>query len=181
MQNTRYNIKKITYNWPLSCGKSGMAPDFRFQWYKAGTMGKRFIYTIYTEECMIRAYAKRDMGDMMSCWSSASGYDNFPKSSDFGSVCPFHYNHWSCDGMRNGGRDYVATRCRCKVAFDMINGFEYKPLLKRCHLMHFNDNKYKFQVRREKHANDHGDITEINPIATTLYHLKPQSEHISKP
>jgi hypothetical protein len=51
----------------------------------------------------------------------------------------------------------------------MINGFEYKPMLKRCHLMHFNDNKYKFQVRREKHANDHGSIDEINPIVTSLY------------
>lgn len=66
---------------------------------------------------------------MFSCWSNASTYDDFPKSSDFAGmryeksnlfydgwlscnvsdnvgVCPFHYNHWSCDGMRGGGRDW---------------------------------------------------------------------------
>jgi len=147
---------------------SGRAPKYPgFNGTKEELWEKDF--TENTEQCMLNSYAKRDVAGLIGCWSSASGYDNFPKSADFGSVCPFHYNHWSCDGMRNGGRDYVATRCRCKVSFDMINGFEYKPMLKRCHLMHFNDNKYKFQVRREKHANDHGSIDEINPIVTSLY------------
>jgi len=147
---------------------SGMAPKLPgFNGTKEELWEKDF--TENTERCMQAAYAKRDVGALIGCWSSASGYDNFPKSADFGSVCPFHYNHWSCDGMRNGGRDYVATRCRCKVAFDMINGFEYKPMLKRCHLMHFNDNKYKFQARREKHANDHGSVDETNPIVAALY------------
>ena len=84
--------------------------------------------------------------DYLKCWSSASAYDNFPKSGDLAGKCPFHYNHWSCDGMRNGGRDWgsITPRCRCKVAFDMINGFEYKPLLNKCHILHFNDNKYRF-------------------------------------
>jgi hypothetical protein len=125
-------------------------------------------FTETTEKCMLDAFAKKDVSEIMRCWSSASAYDNFPKSADFGNVCPFHYNHWSCDGMRNGGRDYVATRCRCKVAFDMINGFEYKPVLDKCHLMHYNDNKYKFQSRREKHVNDKGDIFAPTPIVALL-------------
>ena len=25
-------------------------------------------------------------------------------------VCPFHYNHWSCDGMKGGGRDWTKNR-----------------------------------------------------------------------
>lgn len=91
-------------------------------------------FTNMTQNCMLAAYANnKDEMAMFKCWSSASSYDNFPKSADFASVCPFHYNHWSCDGMKNGGRDLGknAPRCRCKVAFDMINGFAYKPLLKR--------------------------------------------------
>ena len=68
--------------------------------------------------------------------------------------------------MRNGGRDYgKGPRCRCKVAFDMINGFEYKPLPNRCHLMHLNDDKYAFQSNREKHRNDLGDVKETSVLA----------------
>ena len=125
-------------------------------------------FTESTEKCMLDAFAKKDASEIMRCWSSASAYDGFPKSADFGGVCPFHYNHWSCDGMRNGGRDYVSTRCRCKVSFDMINGFEYKPVLNKCHLMHYNDNKYKFQARREKHVNDKGSIFEPSPIVPMM-------------
>lgn len=45
-----------------------------------------------------------------------------------GGVCPFHYNHWSCDGMSGGGRDHEkAARCRCKVAFDLMNHMSYRP------------------------------------------------------
>ena len=115
---------------------------------------------------MQKAYEKKDAAAMFACWSSASSYDNFPKSGDFAGKCPFHYNHWSCDGMRNGGRDWGNNipRCRCKVAFDMINGFEFKPVLSKCHLMHFNDNKYRFQSNREKHVNDKGDVTIVNPV-----------------
>ena len=128
---------------------------------------KEADFTENTEKCMSSAYETKNIATMFKCWSSASAYDNFPKSADFGGVCPFHYNHWSCDGMRNGGRDAGNNipRCRCKVAFDMINGFEYKPILDRCHLMHFNDNKFLFQSRREKHANDHGNIQEYNAVA----------------
>ena len=30
----------------------------------------------------------------------------------------------------------------------------------RCHLMHFNDNKYRFQSKRTKHTYDKGDVTQ---------------------
>jgi hypothetical protein len=55
-------------------------------------------------------------------------------------------------------------RCRCKVAFDMQNGYAFRPVLDKCHLMHFNDNKYRFQSRREKHVHDKGDVFEPNPL-----------------
>lgn len=127
----------------------------------------RAEFTTNTQECMIKGYERKSVGDILGCWSSMSAYDNFPKSADMGGICPFHYNHWSCDGMRNGGRDYGrdTPRCRCKVAFDMINGFEYKPLPNRCHLMHLNDDKFAFQSNREKHVNDKGSVKEKNPVA----------------
>lgn len=127
----------------------------------------RAAFTANTQECMMKGMEKRSVSDILGCWSGMSAYDNFPKSADMGGICPFHYNHWSCDGMRNGGRDYgrETPRCRCKVAFDMINGFEYKPLTNRCHLMHLNDDKFAFQSNREKHTNDKGDIKEENPVA----------------
>jgi hypothetical protein len=127
----------------------------------------RALFTANTQNCMEKGMEKKSVKEVLSCWSTMSAYDNFPKSADFGGICPFHYNHWSCDGMRNGGRDYGrdTPRCRCKVAFDMINGFEYKPLPNRCHLMHLNDDKFAFQSNREKHVNDLGSVTETNPIA----------------
>ena len=140
-------------------------------------------FTNHTQNCMLEAFSRLGWGTngvssftlsqslavetaMFKCWSSASAYDNFPKSADLASVCPFHYNHWSCDGMKNGGRDLSknAQRCRCKVAFDMINGFSYAPKLHRCHLLHFNDNKFRFQSNREKHVNDRGDVNMPCPI-----------------
>lgn len=51
-------------------------------------------FTFTTQACMSEAYTNRSAVDMFKCWSSASSYDNFPKSSDFASKCPFHYNHW---------------------------------------------------------------------------------------
>jgi hypothetical protein len=72
-------------------------------------------FTNNTQHCMAAGYAKRSMLDMFACWSSASAFDNFPKSADFAGVCPFHYNHWSCEGGKNGGRDHASRaipRCR---------------------------------------------------------------------
>ena len=72
-------------------------------------------FTNNTQHCMIAAHARRSMRDMFACWSSASAFDNFPKSADFAGVCPFHYNHWSCEGGKNGGRDQASRsipRCR---------------------------------------------------------------------
>ena len=73
--------------------------------------------------------------------------------------------------MRNGGRDSGKNipRCRCKVSFDMHNGFLYKPDLNKCYLMHLNTNKYRFQSRRDKHIHDKGNITESN-ILSKLHH-----------
>ncbi len=58
------------------------------------------------------------------------------------------YNCRSCDGMRGGGRDNGCKMCRCKVAFDFLNDLAYRPMNWKCHLLHFNDNKYRFQLIR---------------------------------
>lgn len=125
-------------------------------------------FTIHTGECMNAALAEGSLLKLAKCWSIGTSYDNFPKSADFASKCPFHYNHWSCDGMKGGGRDWTKNRCRCKVSFEMQNFFEYRPVLRRCHLMHLNDNKYRFQSKRTKHAYDKGDVTKVNPLYTLL-------------
>lgn len=91
--------------------------------------------------------------------------------------------------MRGGGRDW-GKRCRCKVAFDMINHLVYKPVLDKCHLLHFNDNKYRFQLirkhgkRKSKQSDyvfdhDNGNILDYNPIAY-LYMNKKDGEDTQK-
>ena len=116
---------------------------------------------------------------MFKCWSNTSTYDDFGKSADMASVCPYHYNHWSCTGLRGGGGNWGSNVCRCKVAFDMINHLTYRPVLNKCHLIHLNDNKYRFQLIRthgkkgkkshvhEKLVFDHdnGNITSFSPLA----------------
>ena len=122
----------------------------------------------HTNTCMSQSYESRNILNMFQCWSSASAYDDFPKSADFASKCPFHYNHWSCDGMRGGGRDHTLNRCRCKVSFDMMNGYEFRAIPEKCHLIHLNDNKYRFQSRRMKHSQDKGSLSEYVPLVTML-------------
>lgn len=77
-----------------------------------GKTSKQIDLTNRTEQCMSAAYSKSNFdslesvlntaGEMFACWSSLSNYDKFPKSSDLYGKCPFHYNHWSCDGMLLG-------------------------------------------------------------------------------
>lgn len=104
---------------------------------------------------------------LLQCWSAGISFDNFVKHADLASICPFHYNHYACDGMKGGSRDHSPRRCRCKVGFDMQNGFTFHALLDRCHLMHFNDNRYRVQYLRQGHHHQLGDLTVPNP----LYHL----------
>lgn len=127
------------------------------------------FFNNHTQRCMQAAYMQSDLQAMFRCWSSASSFDAFPKSADLASKCPFHYNHWSCDGGKGGGRDHGTPRCRCKVSFDMFNHLQYKPMLDQCHLLHLNDNKYRFQSRRQKHMHDKGSINSYSPIAE-LFH-----------
>ena len=131
--------------------------------------------TEFGNRCMQKGYAERDVPGMFECWSEASSFDNFQKSADFAGVCPFNYNHWSCDGGRNGGRDsgVRAPRCRCKVAFDMTDQ-AFIPRLDKCYLAHLHDGKYRFQSRRFKHEWDRGNASIHNPVA--LFYRKLQHE-----
>jgi hypothetical protein len=68
-------------------------------------------FTNHTGYCLISALDNNgSLSDFFSCWSKGSSYDNFAKSADLASICPFHYNHWSCDGMKGGGRDFTKIR-----------------------------------------------------------------------
>jgi len=151
-------------------------------WLPAKTKSSGEVAVNVTTECMKNAYNSGRLSSMLACWSSASSWDDFMKSADMAGVCPFHYNHWSCDGQRAGGRDSgkETPRCRCKVALDMMNGYSFKPHIDKCHLMHLNDNKYRFQSKRLKKkdgstAYDNGDITQPNPSSTLLFNKHSQS------
>jgi hypothetical protein len=69
-------------------------------------------------------------------------------------------------------------RCRCKVAFEMTNFYEFKPHLNRCHLLHFNDNKYRFQSRRDKHKFDAGSIFEPCPMAKMIVNGRKKDQEM---
>lgn len=139
-------------------------------------------FTLDVQKCMRIGFEARDPIAMLSCWSSATAYDNFYKSGDLAGVCPFHYNHWSCDGMKGGGRDWGRDipRCRCKVGFDMMNGHTYTPHLNKCHLMHFHHNKYRFQSGRMKHKLDRGNLFNLNPMAIFLDNAHKKAHSHSK-
>lgn len=128
-----------------------------------GTMSNDF--TMNTFECMSAAFNASSVYRMLRCWSEATSFDGFTKSADFAGVCPFHYNHWSCDGGRGGGRDFTKNRCRCKVGFDMMNHLTYKPMPNKCHLMHLNDNKFRFESNRGKGKDDKGSVLIPAPVS----------------
>jgi hypothetical protein len=46
-------------------------------------------FTNLTHTCMVQAYATRNIAQMFACWSTATAFDNFPKSADFASKCIF--------------------------------------------------------------------------------------------
>lgn len=79
--------------------------------------------------------------------------------------------------MKGGTRDPAIVRCRCKVGFDMHNWNAFHPVLNRCHLMHFNDNKYRFQSKRQHHHHDHGNIAEPGPLSFLLSELQQVSNY----
>mmetsp|Transcript_13950 Transcript_13950/g.14041 ORF Transcript_13950/g.14041 Transcript_13950/m.14041 type:complete len:91 (+) Transcript_13950:108-380(+) len=89
--------------------------------------------------------------------------------------------------MRGGGRDAGkdTPRCRCKVAFDMMNGYTYRPFIDKCHLMHLNENKYRFQSKRLAKKKDqvqygHGDSVELNPAVILLFSKQQYNSTIYK-
>jgi hypothetical protein len=97
-----------------------------------------------TESCFQRA---QDVHAMHSCMSGHSTYQMWPKSLDFRQRCPFHYNHWSCDGGRGGGRQYG---CFCRVSREWYSKSK-KKLPTGCHLIHYNHHIYKYQEHRPHH------------------------------
>ena len=82
-----------------------------------------------------------------ACFSSRSTYPTWMKSADLGRRCPFHYNHWSCDGGKGGGRN---SQCRCRVSVGPWMSLTHSARTDACHLMHFNPQQYAYQVSRNR-------------------------------
>jgi hypothetical protein len=123
--------------------------------YRARMNERETISIQSISDCMERAYeaagksssrsggTAADLRGLFSCWSNACAYIDLPKSADIGGVCPFHYNHWSCDGMRGGGRQFkMVTSCQCKVDFTLRNKYQFWSQPNKCHLVHLNHFKY---------------------------------------
>lgn len=82
------------------------------------------------------------------CFSSRSTFPTWMKSADLGRRCPFHYNHWGCDGGKGGGRQ---MNCRCRVSIEpWMSLQQHQSSTQQCHLMHLNPQQYQFQVSRNR-------------------------------
>ena len=87
----------------------------------------------------------RGIKRMHSCYTNISTFQTWSKSADLGRRCPFHYNHWSCDGGVMGGRQIF---CRCRVGVKQWSQGGHvtrAPAVGegRCHLIHYNSNQYR--------------------------------------
>jgi hypothetical protein len=108
------------------------------------------------ELCFKNGYLKKGaksslyLHQMHTCFSGLSTYQMWPKSLDFKRRCPFHYNHWSCDGGRGGGRQ---LGCYCRVSFEWYSKMKSKST-PECHLLHYNHHIFTFQDHR-RHHNHH--------------------------
>ena len=87
------------------------------------------------------------------CFSGKSTSQMWPKSFDFRRKCPFHYNHWSCDGGKAGGRQ---LGCYCKVSLEWYKKNK-KTQTDMCHLMHYNHHVFRYQSHRAKRGKHHKD------------------------
>ena len=83
-----------------------------------------------------------------ACFSSRSTYPTWMKSADLGRRCPFHYNHWACDGGKGGGRN---TLCRCRVSIGpWMTLAAHTAHTDACHLMHYNPQQFVYQAGRNR-------------------------------
>jgi len=136
------------------------------------------LYNSHTDSCIQNGYERRSLVDMLNCWSSATTFDPFTKSADIAGICPWHYNHFSCDGMKGGGRhNGKIDRCRCKVGFELMNGHSYAPHVNKCHILHLHHMKYRLQSGKQFHRQDKGNPREQSPLATFLEHAIGNALH----
>lgn len=112
---------------------------------------------------------------MHQCFSSRSTYPTWMKSADLGRRCPFHYNHWSCDGGKGGGRN---LQCRCRVSIAPWMSFTHAAQTQACHLMHYNPQQYAYQTGRNRPRKDKDKLSydaslkanvSDSPLATIRY------------
>jgi hypothetical protein len=89
------------------------------------------------------------------CFSNVTTAQAWPKSVEMGNRCPFHYNHWSCDGGKLGGRQ---PNCRCRVATYpwYKRGYATKKPESdqngRCYLLHYNSNLFRYADKGKYHG-----------------------------
>ena len=102
---------------------------------------------------------------MHACFSNISTIQTWSKSMDFGQRCPFHYNHWSCDGGKGAGRQ-TFCRCRCSVHTWARGGHNRLP--ETCSLVHYNPHLFN---QHDKTRGPHGAkllYEGPSPIATLI-------------
>jgi hypothetical protein len=135
----------------------------------AGCLKTGYDKTIASSSSQDSAASLKGLIAMHSCFTNQSSLQTWAKSADLGRRCPFHYNHWSCDGGRAGGR---MLNCRCRVA---VRPWFKKEGLERvsesCHLVHYNSNAW----RKSEYSKYHGKVFDTNfigpsPIAQVLLH-----------
>ena len=88
------------------------------------------------------------LAQMHACFSNSSTVQTWQKSMDLGQRCPFHYNHWSCDGGRAAGRQIF---CRCRVGVRSWSRASMSRLGDTCHLLHYYPHAYN------KHEHSRGN------------------------
>jgi len=102
------------------------------------------------QKCLQAAAAKAKTlySGYHACFSSRSTYPTWMKSADLGRRCPFHYNHWSCDGGKGGGRNPL---CRCRVSLGPWMALtSHAARTDACHLMHYNPQQFAYQTGRNR-------------------------------
>lgn len=129
----------------------------------------------YLNDCLKKAASAGTKGGYSpyhTCFSGRSTYPTWMKSADLGRRCPFHYNHWSCDGGKGGGRNPL---CRCRVSIGPWMSLKmHERATQQCHLMHYNPQQYVYQIGRNrrgaKNKTEYDEILRVragnNPLST---------------
>jgi hypothetical protein len=85
--------------------------------YNALTRKELYYDINHTAICMRRGYDRRNMTQMLECFSGYSKYQYLSKSVSINhagrSICPFHWNHWRCTLHNYSGSPMERENIKC--------------------------------------------------------------------